>query len=380
MKNSITHKTQVLHIISGDLWAGAEVMAFNLIRSLGSCPGLDITVILLNEGRLAQELRNCGLTVHIIDEKQISFWNIIRKAVALITDSPPDIIHAHRYKENLIAFLISIRFRRTKLIATQHGLPEISSSNASLVTRFKSKVNFNILARYFDKTVAVSNDIRKALINSFDFADGRVDVIHNGIQRPPATAAIREDGKPFTIGSSGRLFSVKDFPLMVEIARAVADNDSDNIMFELAGEGPERPRLEDLIQRYKLQQCFVLRGHQDNMDSFYRGLDVYLSTSVHEGIPMTILEAMAHGLPVVAPAVGGIPEIFKDTSEGFLIADRDPQSFAARCLQLREDHELRRRMSGAAKKRVEEAFSAEMMAESYYKAYLRTLESKTSCF
>lgn len=161
MKNLTPSKIKAIHIISGDLWAGAEVMAYNLIRSLGNRSDLDITVVLLNEGRLAEELRNCGLTVNIIDEKQNSFWDLYRKALAVAKHNQPNIIHAHRYKENLLAFLISKKFRRIRLISTLHGLPEITGTNPNIVARFKSKVNFHILSRYFEKTVAVSNDIRQ---------------------------------------------------------------------------------------------------------------------------------------------------------------------------------------------------------------------------
>lgn len=157
---------------------------------------------------------------------------------------------------------------------------------------------------------------------------------------------------------------------MIEIAQTVAKSGNTDIRFELAGDGPEREPLEALIHQYGLQDHFILRGHLDDMDSFYRGLGVYLNTSVHEGIPMTILEAMSHGLPVIAPAVGGITEIFKDGSEGFLIAGRDPQDFAKRCLQLHEDHRLRERMSLAARERTEQAFSAETMADMYHQIYM----------
>jgi len=84
---------------------------------------------------------------------------------------------------------------------------------------------------------------------------------------------------------------------------------------------------------------------------------------------MTILEALSHGLPVTAPAVGGISEIFENGSEGFLIEGRDPKDFAAKCLQLFADDELRERMSQAARMRAEQAFSAEKMAVSYHRIY-----------
>jgi len=110
---------------------------------------------------------------------------------------------------------------------------------------------------------------------------------------------------------------------MIEIAKAVNEK-TKHIEFHLAGEGPERSKLQALIQRYSLNETFVLHGHVEDMLTFYRSLDLYLNTSVHEGIPMSILEAMAHGLPVVAPDVGGISEIISNGEDGYLVDTRDP--------------------------------------------------------
>jgi glycosyltransferase involved in cell wall biosynthesis len=117
-----------------------------------------------------------------------------------------------------------------------------------------------------------------------------------------------------------------------------------------------------------MEGVFKLRGHIEDMPSFYSGIDVYINTSVHEGIPMSILEAMANGVPVIAPRVGGIAEIIDDEIEGFLITTRNPEDFAERCLRLK-DPELRRRMGAAARKKIERHFSAEKMASDYLKLY-----------
>ncbi len=369
MTNQTSRNIRILHLISGDLWAGAEVMAFNLLRSLNEFPDIDLQVILLNDGRLADELRSLGIAVQIVDEKQHSFWKIYQDIQAIIGTNRPDIIHAHRYKENLLAFMLSKRCRKVKLISTLHGLPEVAGRRPGLITRLKSRTNFFLLAKFFTKTVAVSNDIGSSLIDHFGFAHKRVAAIHNGMRLPPLPSFSVRDGQPFVIGSSGRLFPIKDYPLMIEIARVIAASGTTDIRFELAGDGPERGELERLIHSYGLQDLFILRGHQDDMDSFYRGLNVYINTSVHEGIPMTILEALSHGLPVIAPAVGGIVEIVENGVEGFLIEGRNPQDFAAKCLQLYEDAELSELMSKAARKRAERDFSADIMAERYYQIY-----------
>jgi len=368
MKSFDHFRIKVLNLVSGDLWAGAEVMACNLIRRLKDYEGLDLSVILLNEGRLADELRSSGVTIYVIDENLYSIWEIFRKIRKIISNNPPDIIHSHRYKENLLALSVSGCCRSIKLVSTQHGLPESHVDKPGTNLRIKTATNFWMLSKFFT-TVAVSKDIRNVLISRFGFRKERVEVIHNGIELPPCTSVSGDKPGAFVIGSSGRFFPVKDYPLMVEIAQAFAVSGIEDIRFELAGEGPELPRLEALVKSYGLNAGFTFKGHLDDMDHFYRGLDIYLNTSLHEGIPMTILEALAHGLPVIAPAVGGIVEIIDDGKEGFLVASRRPNDFADKCLFLKNNHGERKRMELAAREKVERVFSAERMADSYNQLY-----------
>lgn len=372
MNNASIAKLKIVHLISGDLWAGAETMAFNLLSQLNGYPDLKLVVILLNEGRLAENLRETGIAVHVIDEKQLSFLEIVRRIRTIVHTSPPDLIHSHRYKENILATMAAGFSGSTKLIATQHGLPEPAGDKATYINRAISRGNFHLLSRYFTKTVAVSADVKNHLLKEYSFREESTESIHNGIEIPEVTLPRRSTGN-FVIGSSGRLFPVKDYPLMVEIARTMASAKAQDVHFELVGEGPERPVLESMVQRYRLQNSFAMIGHQDDIDTFYRGIDLYLNTSVHEGIPMSILEALARGIPVIAPAVGGIGEIITNGVEGFLVEDRNPDAFAEKCLLLRENRELREKMSKAARARAESAFSAESMAEKYYRLYRRTV-------
>ena len=176
----------------------------------------------------------------------------------------------------------------------------------------------------------------------------------------------------FRIGTAGRLFPVKDYPLFIKIAHEILKNDP-NVRFLLAGEGPERAVLRELVDKYQISQNFEFLGHVENMENFYVGLDLYLNTSVHEGIPMSVLEAMAHGVPIIAPKTGGLCEIVEDAKSGYLVNSRDPSDFAEVCLNVIKDRELYRSLSSAAQSRINTAFSAEHMAECYYRQYQELL-------
>ena len=362
------NKIKVLHIISGDLWAGAEVMAYNLLKCQKENPDLSLTILLLNKGRLAFELEKIGLHVKIIEEKHISFLQLVSRVAKIIFHNPPDIIHSHRYKENLLAFMASLNNRNIKLVATQHGMPEGQPKAFQLKKLLIRKLNFYIISRCFNHLITVSDDIREIFINFHKFNPSKVTTIHNGIELTPR---YERNSRPyFVIGSAGRLFPVKDFPLLVEITKVVATK-TNKIKFVLAGEGPGQPELQTLIDKYKLHDTFKLLGHQENMDFFYRDLDLYINTSVHEGIPMSVLEAMSYNLPVIAPAVGGFMEIIDNGQQGYLIHDRNPDIFAEKCYLLFNNRVLWKKMSIQAREKIIQDFSVSKMAANYYKLYAK---------
>jgi glycosyltransferase involved in cell wall biosynthesis len=177
----------------------------------------------------------------------------------------------------------------------------------------------------------------------------------------------KKDGS-FTIGSLGRLYPIKDYPLMARIAEELAKR-LNNFSFELAGEGPDGAVMELLIKKYNLKKIFKLRGFVNDIFAFYQGLDIYINTSLHEGIPISILEAMASGLPVIAANVGGLNEIIENGSQGYLLASRNPKDFADACLRLYKDKNLRKKMGSAAKEKIISEFSSDKMAGLYNKLY-----------
>ncbi len=352
-------------LASGDLWAGAEVMVYQLSRGLAQIEGIEFCVVLLNRGRLAEELERLGLNVHVIDESETPFLSLILGVKKLVADFSPDVIHSHRYKENLLAWLVTIGTPKVKLVTTQHGMPEMAGTAQSTASRFRSGLFFRLLSCCFHRTVAVSREMQQALVGSYGFAAKDVTVIHNGIGLPDYTP--HSPRKRVVVGSAGRLFPVKDFSLFVDIARHVISR-NENVDFMLAGDGPERTLLEGKVRESGIQKRFTFSGHVEDMDAFYMRLDIYLNTSVHEGIPMSVLEAMSHGLPVVVPKVGGFPEIIEDGVSGFLVPGRDSDGFADKIIALLQV-DTRRSAAEAARLRVVEHFSREAMARAYCQLY-----------
>ncbi|OGT97479.1 MAG: glycosyl transferase, partial [Geobacteraceae bacterium GWB2_52_12] len=267
-------------------------MAFTLLRRLENNENVDLSVLVLNHGTLAERLWEHHIKVHVIDERTQSFHQVLHKTRKLLHHCSPDIVHSHRYKENILALLARGMKKRIRLVCTQHGLPENYGKRVSLQKYFTAKTHLYLLSRFFSAVVAVSTDVQSFFLNHSGFKKEHVAIIHNGIELPGTLAGRNMTAENFVIGSSGRLFHVKDYPLLCEVARSVSMHTRENVRFELAGEGPQREPLETLIKRYGMGESFLLRGHQEDMDSFYKGLHLYINTSIHEGIPMTVLEAL----------------------------------------------------------------------------------------
>jgi glycosyltransferase involved in cell wall biosynthesis len=372
LKNS---RLKILHIVSGDLWAGAEAMAYQLLSGLNQQENIDLYLIILNEGRLERLCRQSGIVCHLVDEHKLPFWSIVYKIIRLSNNIKPDIIHSHRFKENIIATLASFILKKPKLVATQHGRAEITS--ASFPKKIIGILNHTCLRWVFTHVVAVSKDTADYLSQASLLKKNKLSVIPNGINLPSLSRSMEtiKDNGNFTIGSAGRLFPVKQFDILIEIASDVCKN-FNHVHFVIAGEGPEREKLQALISQNGLAGHVHLLGHIEDMQFFYSGLDLYINTSLHEGTPMSILEAMSNSLPIISFNVAGLKEIISDGVDGFTIPEGNNTLFASRITELISESTLMTIFSKNARKKIFDNFSTKIMVEKY--KYIYSIISMTT--
>lgn len=327
---------------------------------------MDLLAFSLNESTLTQKLREVGIKTYVVSENKYNFPQIYKEILRILKRHRPDVIHSHRYKENLLAFLLHPFFPSARLLATIHGLPESFPKEKRLKSNSISRLNLFILRKYFSHIIAVSEEMRDTLFQEFGFSSRKIEVIHNGIGLPPEIDAISQNC--FHIGTAGRMVPVKDYNLFLDVAAAVT-KEAPHTRFSILGDGPLKDELKKRAIKLQLDGRVNLLPPQPDPFPYYNSLELYLNTSVHEGIPMSILEAMACGKPVIAPKVGGIPEIVSHAKEGVLVDGRKPEDYAYACLSLIKDQALRSQMGQAARKKIATSFSAQKMAQSYYKLY-----------
>ncbi len=372
----MTRPIRILHVISGDLWAGAEAQAYTLIGWLRRHPDAVVGAVVLNAGTLTDKLRALGIPVKVYDETQLNAVRILRRLTDRIQEWRPDLIHTHREKENILAAIANRLARRVPLVRTVHGGEEPRRRQRWLAVRRRLVTGVDRLVRRFsaETLIAVSAELAA---NLPERARGRVAVIENGVDCEEVRARILgTDASPRTsgavhIGIVGRLVPVKRVDLFLETAaRLIATEPAWPWRFEVFGDGPERARLEALRNRLGLIGYATFHGHRADIARGIGGLDVLVMCSDHEGMPMAALEAAALGVPTVGHAVGGLVDLLPTE---FQVERHDPVGYGDAILRaLRDDV----REAAAARLGVTlERFSAARNGERTLALYRRLIDA-----
>jgi glycosyltransferase involved in cell wall biosynthesis len=350
---------------SGDLWAGAEVQIAGLLKYLKRQEGILPSAIVLNPGRLADEIRNQRIDAEVIPERTTSFMATLRKATEFFRGRNVQIIHSHRYKENLLAAALAWRCGIPLQVRTRHGLSEPHHGRKSAKQALIQGLD-RLTARWgTDRIVSVSSEMTNILSRHLDAR--KIVTIRNGIDLesasskwtpPEAKEKLGIPGNCRVIGTAGRLEPVKRLDLFLEMA-AVLSRSRPDARFVICGDGRQAAKLRALAQTLGIPDRVLFLGHRNDVLDVLRALDIMVLSSDHEGLPIVLLEAMALGVVVVARAVGGIPEVIRDGVNGVLVDSGDPAALADACSQILGNIAASQEMAEAARTLVASEFSAE---------------------
>jgi L-malate glycosyltransferase len=333
---------KVLHVISGDLWAGAEVQAHTLISNLEKQPQIEIAAALLNEGELTQRLRATRACVNVFDERRLGSLQIMAGLRALMDRWQPDIVHTHRSKENVLGALANRFGRNVPSVRTAHGASE--HAPRGLKARGRHAL-IGALDRWCarhaqQKIIAVSGQLGVQLAE--ELPPGKIVVIENGVdpdavlaQRHPVEFRLQEP-ESIHIGIVGRLVPVKRVDLFLRMAASLLqDSPQRRWRFHVFGDGPLRDSLRALANELGLAAALTFHGHRTDIIACMAALDAVVMCSDHEGLPMTALEAVVLGTPMVAHAVGGLTAVL---SQANLVREHDAGGYAAAVARILANH------------------------------------------
>ena len=201
----------------------------------------------------------------------------------------------------------------------------------------------------------------------------RPDVVYAGVQVPQYQAAkTAQDEERIVIGTAGRLVPIKGIVYLLRALNLLHDQ-FPGLHLEIAGEGCERAALENEVKSMTLQRRVRFLGWQSELSAAFDGWNIFVLPSLEESFGISILEAMAYGLPVIASDVGGIPEVVEHGRSGWLVPPRSPEALAERLKSMLVNPDERRAFGSAARERVRANFSAQRMVSSISKVYDRLM-------
>lgn len=347
---------------------GMERLVVRMARAFRE-RGIDVGITLIEAlGPLANEARDSGIPVTLVPTPGI--WTNVRarKLAGHFAARRPHVVHAHSG-----VWLKSVRAARAAGVAgvvhTFHGVVE---HEAWYVDQMRRAASW-----YTDDIVAVSESLREILVNRARIPANRVEVIINGVDvlrfapnHGLASSAV--DRPRFVIGHVARLDPIKNQGMLLHafglVRRRIA-----NAQLVIAGDGPARGSLEQLAVSLGLSDSVTFLGEVRDTPEVYRSFDVFALSSVTEGTSMSILEAMASGVPVVATAVGGTPALVRNGELGMLVESGDAGAMADAIISLAVSHPAHRELAERARTYTVAHYSEDAMLERYQRLYHRHL-------
>lgn len=355
----------VVHLIPSLEVGGMERLVADLAveRSSGKT-----SILCLNKlGTLGEQIaKDVAIEVLEIPSNIITAtWAVYK----VLKKHQPDIIHCHNLQAHFFGGLCALLLPNTKVVLTKHG-QHIPSSGLT------SKINRLTLRK--SKIIGVSADITQLMQKWITKNNQSIEYIANGISLTPykdlksketAKEALGIEPNTFCIGIVARLSPPKDHLLLIE-AIAVLSATYPDIKLLIVGDGPLRSTIETYITSNHYENLVTMLGERKDIANILNALDLFALTSSSEGIPMTILEAMAASLPVIATNVGGIPQVVIDEKTGFLVADKDKNGLIEAIKKLIMQSQLRHKFGEAGYLFLKNNYSIKQVVDKYENAYL----------
>lgn len=357
---------RVVHFVDSDVFGGSEEAALHLMASLDRERWEPVLLHHPDPGiaRLVDGAARLGIRTHAVPrlDSRHHLAAVARVWRALRAERPA-ILHAH----------LSWPF------ACKHGVraawlarvPAIVGT-AQLYVAPEGARQAPLMLRLFRRIIAVSEEVKTRYVQELRVPARKVAVVRNAIRVPPAgrprDPALRAalvDGRPdYVILTPARLHPQKGHTYLLEAAAQIPD-----ATFVLAGGGPLRADLEARARDLGVADRCVFLGQRSDVPDLLAAADLLVLPSLFEGLPLSVLEAMAAGRPVIATAIGGTDEAITSERTGLLVPPRDPAALASAIRRLRADPALARRLASAGRERVEREFSSDVTARQVMRIY-----------
>jgi glycosyltransferase involved in cell wall biosynthesis len=366
---------QVLHSLNV---GGAEMLAARLARHLADQFRF-VFACLDDLGTLGHELRSEGFAVEVLGRQSGIDLGCARRLAAFARRERAGLLHAHQYTPFFYCRAPGTLIPRPPVLFNEHGrfFPDLPSRKRMVFNR--------LFLRRKDRVVAVGESVKQALIANEGIPAGRIEVIYNGVRlndfstssdlRRQVRAELGIDPAAPVAIQVARLDYLKDHCTAIRAAERIS-RQLPGFRLLVVGEGPERAKIEADIVARKLAGNVILLGLRTDVRRLLAAADLFLLTSISEGIPVTLIEAMGARLPVVSTAVGGIKEVVRPEETGLVAPAGDDAQLAAAVVRLLTDPSMAHSFGNAGRARAEEMFSEDQMHGQYVQLYETMLHVK----
>lgn len=350
---------RVTHVLNSTAVGGAEMVVLRLATRLQDLGWTPEVLTLRGEGPLSDAFHAAGIPVtDLAVPRERGTWAMRGAMRRWWRQRRPDVVHTHNVSPLVATALALPRRRTTRLVHTKHGRARSDRWRGRLLTRWA--------AHRADAIAAVSRDALSRALELEGFPADRTTLIYNGIDTDGL--AVRTGPWHRRIVTVARLEPVKAIDMLLR-AVAIAVRETPDLTLDVVGDGSERPALEGLTRQLGIGANVTFSGWSDDVPRRLREADVFVMSSKSEGLSLTLLEAMAAGLPVVATAVGGNPEVVEEGVTGVLVPRDDPEALARAVLSVAGHPDRAAAMGRAGRDRVMARFSLDTMAAAYDRLY-----------
>ncbi|MBI2789617.1 MAG: glycosyltransferase [Elusimicrobia bacterium] len=361
---------RILFVSTSTTVGGAEKTLYTLATLLDPKRHQVVGVVSVKpEGPYAGKLKQQGLHVETLGLTGTPRPADAARLAEVITRLRPDVVHAVMYQAIQLCRLAKPKVPFAfKLVSS----PRVHYRTRSVWTLLLDRA----LKGRDDLLIAECDASRDYLVRSLGYAPAKVRTIRNGVDlagwpvskvdRQKRRMELRLGSADVLVGAVGRLDKQKGFSFLVEAMSRLKKTD---LRCVILGEGPERPRLEAQIRKHELEKRVWLYGERPDIVTWLSAFDIACLPSLWEGLPNSLLEGMALGLPVVASAVDGVPEVVVNEKTGVLVPPGSPAALAKALKDLAESPERRAALGAAAHAAVMEKFTVRRMMDDYQDAY-----------
>jgi glycosyltransferase involved in cell wall biosynthesis len=356
---------------------GLEVMSADLALALVQ-RGIRAVVLTLDAGgEQADRLAQGGVRVLDLGGRRLRDPRYHWRIAAALRSTGADVVHTHMFAPLLFATGARWLAGVGRLVHTEHSIEY-------LVERPAYRKRLRWLARGATCFVVLGERMRRFYVDEIGIAPERVRVIPNGVVVRELDEASRRHarreldiGDEFVVGAVGRLAPEKNLDLLLRAFARAMGADSATILV-LVGDGVERQALETKAEELGIARRVRFTGWRQNVSSLLPAFDAYALTSISEGLPLALLEAMSAGVPVVSTSVGDIPDVIRNGVTGRLVPSGEEAAVAAALDEARNRPDLRREWARAARALVVQRYSLDAMVDAYMTAYGLTPDFTTS--